>query len=291
MNHNPQPSITVNVDVTNPGQFFACCGMLELADRLWPGAEGWFNADGSEFHIARNGTLDELINAFKKVTISSSLTPDEQKRLATLLSVAKTSLTTEDIEEKRRLQAAWRIERLWVLPPFNLRLDWWRDDRGNRTDLKTWAAKQMVFEMTSAMMVAVQRDLAENPKVDGKLFHSVQDDSLPFNFDSDLCRTGNARDAGFSADTLNLKSEYRPLLELLAFFGLQRFRPQAAEMQEEFTYCVWTIPLPVSVAGAAASGNLELTRSTQYCFELFHRTKYMKAFLPAQPYQRSPTDG
>jgi len=35
-------TITVNVDVTNPGQFFACCGLLELAHRLWPGAEGWF---------------------------------------------------------------------------------------------------------------------------------------------------------------------------------------------------------------------------------------------------------
>lgn len=32
-----QANITVPVDVTNPGQFFACCGLLELADRLWPG--------------------------------------------------------------------------------------------------------------------------------------------------------------------------------------------------------------------------------------------------------------
>ena len=37
---DPIPSITVAVDPTNPGHFFACCGLLELADRLWPGAEG-----------------------------------------------------------------------------------------------------------------------------------------------------------------------------------------------------------------------------------------------------------
>lgn len=36
------PNIHISVDLTNPGQFFACCGLLELADRLWPGAEGWF---------------------------------------------------------------------------------------------------------------------------------------------------------------------------------------------------------------------------------------------------------
>ena len=49
---DPSPSITVTVDPTNPGQFFACCGLLELADRLWPGAEGWFAEDGREFKIA-----------------------------------------------------------------------------------------------------------------------------------------------------------------------------------------------------------------------------------------------
>ena len=284
MTDDPQPTITVNVDVTNPGQFFACCGLLELADRLWPGAEGWFVGDGNEFHIACDGTLDELIDTFKKVKISSSLTPDQHKRLATLLSVAKTSLTMEDLAEKKQLQAAWRIERLCVSPPFNLWLDWWRDDQGNRTELKTWAAKQMVSEMASVMMVAIQRDLVENHPVDGKLFHPMQDDSLPFNFDSDLCRTGNARDAGFSADTLNLKSEYQPLLEILSFIGLQRFRPQTTEKQKQLTYCAWSVRLPVSVAGAAASGNLQLTNSTHYCFELFHRTKYMKVFLPAQPF-------
>jgi CRISPR-associated protein Csb3 len=291
MNQPPQPSITVSVDVTNPGQFFACCGLLELADRLWPAAEGWFSADGSAFHVVCNGTLDELTNAFEKADISSSLAPEQQRRLATLLSAAKSGLTRGDLEEKSRLQAAWRIERLYLLSPFSLWLDWWRDEQGNRTDLKTWAAKQMVFGMVSAMMAAIRRDFAENPLVDAKLFHSVQDDSLPFNFDSALCRTGNARDAGFSADTLSLKSEYRPLLELLAFIGLQRFRPQATGTQEQFTYCAWAVPLPLSVAGAAASGHLQLASSTQYRFELFRRTKYMKAFLPAQPYRRSLTNG
>ena len=43
---NPKPSIQIPVDLTNPCQFFACCDLLELADRLWPGALGWF-ASGS----------------------------------------------------------------------------------------------------------------------------------------------------------------------------------------------------------------------------------------------------
>jgi CRISPR-associated protein Csx14 len=34
--------IQLRLQPTNPGQFFACCGLLELADRLWNGAEGSF---------------------------------------------------------------------------------------------------------------------------------------------------------------------------------------------------------------------------------------------------------
>ena len=69
MTNYPQPSITVNVDVTNPGQFFACCGLLELADRLWPGAEGWFSDDGSEFNVACDGTLSDLVNAIASANL------------------------------------------------------------------------------------------------------------------------------------------------------------------------------------------------------------------------------
>src|SRR5882762_5519087 len=65
----PEPSIRVNVDLTNPGQFFACCGLLELADRLWPAAEGWFErrefciltTDGSKMLSELLGEVKTLI--------------------------------------------------------------------------------------------------------------------------------------------------------------------------------------------------------------------------------------
>ena len=53
--------IRINVDPTNPGQFFACCGLLELADRLWPGAEGWF--EGGQFVVVCEGELCTLLSA------------------------------------------------------------------------------------------------------------------------------------------------------------------------------------------------------------------------------------
>jgi CRISPR-associated protein Csb3 len=273
-------SFSVNVDPTNPGQFFACCGLLELADRLWPGAEGWF-ADG-RFHTTCAGTLAELMTRFSQAQIGSSLSSHQLKRLGTLLSVAEAKLTIADLEEKVRLKEMWKFERLRVSPPFDVCVDWWRDEEGERTDLKTWAAKQMVAEMVQGMLGVIKAaKWSKSPNPDA-LFLPVQADCLPFNFDSDLIGQGSARGTGFSADTLGLKSEFRPLLELVAFVGMQRFRP-APIKDDKFRFCLWTSPLPPSVAAAAAAGAIGSASEQLYEFALFSRTKYMKSFLPAQP--------
>src|ERR1700747_1456326 len=104
------PNISVSVDVTNPGQFFACCGLLELADRLWPGAQGWF--EDSTFGIACRGTLKEVLNQLAQSDIRSSLTSAELGRLASLLSKEKAALSETEQEDKVQLQEKWRMERL-----------------------------------------------------------------------------------------------------------------------------------------------------------------------------------
>ena len=272
-------SIQINVDVTNPGQFFACCGLLELADRLWEGAEGWF--DRYLFCIASLGTLADLISRLAQAEIRSSLSDSQLKRLGTLLSVKKSGLTSADMEEKQRLSEMWRWERLHLSAPFDLWLDWWRDERGERTGLKTWAAKQLVAEMARGML----RLIREAKWSEESLFQPVTADGLPFYFDSELGTFGSARDAGFSYDTLRFKSPFRPLLELLAFIGIQRFRPANSCSGDRLIYSLWSTPLKAHVAAAAACGALDRQKANSYQFRLFDRTKYMKAFLPAQPYR------
>ncbi len=275
----PESSIRINVDVTNPGQFFACCGLLELADRLWPGAEGWF--ERGLFCIAPSGTLADLISRLAQAEIKSSLSDSQLKRLGRLLSVKKSGLAPGEIEEKQQLSEMWKRERLHLAAPFDLWLDWWRDERGERTELKTWAAKQLVAEMARGML----RLIREAKWSEERFFQPVTADSLPFYFDSDLGTYGSARDAGFSYDTLDFKSPFRPLLELLAFIGIQRFRPAKNRSEDGLIYSVWSTPLDPPVAAAAACGALGRRQANSYQFRLFDRTKYMKAFLPAQPYR------
>src|SRR5207244_10619929 len=94
-----------------PGQFFACCGLLELADRLWQGAEGWF--EEQRFCIAGpvpgNTTIRHLLTYLIECRV--------------------------DVQE-----AASKTSPLQLGSPIRIRLDWWLGDDGEPNLFKTWAA-------------------------------------------------------------------------------------------------------------------------------------------------------
>src|SRR5215208_4249987 len=96
-------SIRVAVDPTNPGQFFACCGLLELADRLWSGAEGSFSRDARTFYLAPldgdGSSLGELLAALLDAPLDAR-EPDNRATSPLVLGGR-----------------------------FGLTLDWWNDDR------------------------------------------------------------------------------------------------------------------------------------------------------------------
>jgi len=279
--------IRVNVDPTNPGQFFACCGLLELADRLWPGAEGWF--EGREFFVQRGGTLSELLAALANADLNSSLTDQELKRLATLLSAKKTKLSQAETEEKLRLSALWKRERVHLSKPFDLSIDWWFDEQTGGKAMKTWAAKQLVLEIARPMLRVVKTEYQSENISSDVLTRTAPVKGVPFYFDSHSNCQSTPRDTGFGLYTLrndiDTQGNARPLLELAAFLGIQRFRPAAKAAKRLLCFSLWPIPLPVAVAGVAASGLLGLPGERRYGFRMLFRSEYMKAFLPAEPYQ------
>jgi len=277
-----EPSITFKVDVTNPGQFFACCGILELADRLWPGAEGWF--ENGRFHIACDGTLRQIVDALACSDITSSVGEEGLKRLGTLLSATKATLTADDERDKERLRALWQGESLLLGNPFNLALNWWRNETNERTGLKTWAAKQLILDIVRPLRSAV---IANAPlaATEDILQRAVAFDGSSLYFDSHAQSQSRAIDTGFSAYDLRAVikegASTRPGLEFFAFIGMQRFRIPPRHSDGTFVYCAWRTPLPALVAALAATGFIRSPNDTCYQFRLLDRTKYMKAFLPA----------
>ena len=254
---NPRPNISIEVDLTNPGQFFACCGLLELTDRLWPGSEGWF--DANTFRILSDGTLDELLQA---ITATDLEQLDPNDHMASPIHLAE---------------------------PFDVRLDWWCDGFFGGKRLKVWAGSMRNVRIARAMQQAMvcipdPEDLFDYATV---VYDPDQPKKKvePYYFDSRRGRNAQSLDIGFAPDSLNMTSAAYPAVEFLCLIGLQRYRPALTKTRRVFRYHAWANPLPARVASAAACGNL-LTSSTEiYRFENAFRTdqRRHKSFLPATP--------
>src|SRR5205823_936267 len=114
-----RPDINVDVNIRNPGQFFACCGLLETSSRIWPNSEGWFETTGrrTTYCLAtssgHNDPLGEIVRRIcEPDTVIEADTEHHSPGLRPLLVV-----------------------------PFDLRLDWWIEGGVNKSPLKLWAGQ------------------------------------------------------------------------------------------------------------------------------------------------------
>lgn len=230
---HPEPNITVKVDVTNPGQFFACCGLLELADRLWPGAEGWF--EDRLFHI------------------SVDLKPDVnhlEKMLETVIECDVEVIPDERANDK---EAPIRIGE-----PLDMSLDWWLNhDRSANRRFKTWAANASSLQMFCKWQKPLGnlcKEILKNPEC---LLEEPLNVQGSYGFDS---RMGwDALDVGFSLNEhAHLKKlPLRPAIELFGAIGLQRFFPSRNQDNDGIVYQAWYHPLGAVVAACGVKRCLD----------------------------------
>lgn len=264
----PEPSFSIRVNVTNPGQFFACCGLLELAHRLWPGAEGWFEED--------------------RFCITSPAPGIGFSALGTRLREAQLAPDDSTADKKTcplRLKLPPDADATSIAAETSLRLDWWRDQAGGGADLKTWAGPQPVTGISQAMLRTAFADNAPDAHL---LDRSAAVEVEPFYFDAR--RYAHALDTGFSLDQIGADTMAFPAVEFLALVGLQRFRPRTTADRWTFEYLTWTQPLSAIPAAAAACGGIPLAGQRGYRFRLRFRDdqKRYKAFGFATPIGGKP---
>lgn len=283
-------NIAVPLNPANPGQFFACCGLLELADRLWSGTEGWFDRGHFFMSGPRECSLRTLLDKLAESTVSNTMTSAQNARLEELSSMRKKEReeTAGLEEEKKDLEAKRRECPIVLTGPIEFRIDWFCDKYSGGTRFKTWAGQQSVLEIAGEMHRGVVRACQES---DSLLWSPVRGVGLPFYFDSDLGSQGSALDVGFSFDPLagnevtRIEIPCRPALELLCFIGLQRFRPREIPRRNRFVYTAWSSALSPSIASAVACGAVDADDGLSHEFRLLYRTKYLKSFLPAMRFQ------
>jgi CRISPR-associated protein Csb3 len=241
--------IRLGVDLTNPGQFFGCCGVFELAQRLWPHATAHF--EGTQF-VVSDGDLKELV-------------------------VKTRSARLEVVDPANQTSSPLRLAE-----PFDLRLDWWRVERG----LKTWAGRMSVDRIATSLQQDLLSTLSNGFFDDGHVITGADGKKVePYYFDSRRGANALPLDVGFSSDELSLETVAFSATEFFTLVGLQRFRPAEVKLRV-YRYRAWRAPLPARLAALAAANVLPGVWPL-FQFESVFRTdqRKHKAFAPAVPVQ------
>lgn len=295
-----EPGFSVRVDVTNPGQFFACCGLLELAHRLWPGSEGWFEERCFTIKASernKSASLDELVDKLCKHRMSGLSDQERQERdeleaEKRMLKKEKKELSRDRDERRHALGTKAREGEVIIESPFSLVLNWWQTDDDDVDSVKTWAGRQEIHKVARAAQDSI-KEVSDNF---GLFDHACilrtpleyQKNKLdskkpvePFYFDAR--RFAHALDAGFSLDVQNAETLAHPAVELLSLIGLQRFRPAAGSSKWSFRYCAWKQALSAYVAAAVVCDSVPGVDADVYEFRLLFRDdqKRYKAFSSA----------
>jgi len=262
--------IRIRVDASNPGQFFACCGLFELADRFWDGARGWFDDESFLLQTLteRQADLAELIQCIGNAGIRVlPVAGDEEKTLA-----APFVLGT----------------------PFDLYLNWWNEN-GPVRKLKVWAGKMDGPRIAGTMKNQLLRPEFQSEDVLQRACIAYEATSgkkvEPFYFDGRRGAGALPLDIGFGTDPLKMETMTHPAVEFLCLAGLQRCRPRSTDTIRVFEYFTWEEPLLLPLAPAAVAGLIPEYLLEGFRFECAFRTgqKKHKAFTPAVRLERRPS--
>jgi CRISPR-associated protein Csx14 len=246
----------LDLDTRNPGQFFACCGLLEISSRIWRDSEAWFEGTG------------------RRVTYRIATHSGHDDALAEIVRRASEPDTVIETDTEHYSPGLCPL----VLAPFDLRLDWWIEDGVRKSPLKLWAGQQTPRRIMTDMHAALRE-----VKPGQRMF--FQQRPMSGRWGIDAASAWTARGLGYSPDEQNMPWPAFPATEVFAAIGLQRCRPlRIDEMRGRgFSYHTWTCPLEISaVPAAAVMGKGQIAES--YRFELKMRNKQYGCFNWARPW-------
>jgi CRISPR-associated protein Csx14 len=236
---------TVVVDLGNPGQLFACCGLLEAADRRWRDkalVTGHF--EGDHFHVSAPCEPDALLGWLLQADVRGVRRQVKPIRGS---NIGRNEFTYDGPGDDPAV-LEWPDGSTW-------RLNSWSGEDYGRTRLKTFAGQMKGPKVVAHLLDWMRRAEIGNAL---RLFDLAKPsaDASVFGFDA---RKGRAAlDFGFSPDAIGLRTEEFPVVELFAALGLQNFRPaehrreHTVEREPDLLFGLWSRPLPVELARAAA---------------------------------------
>lgn len=239
----------LTIDPLNPGQFYACCGLLDWVNGNGIVKESWFVTDSArpksaEFVVATEVPIDltEQIRGLRDAACERDGYFDNEE----LNAVAPVEIVAGD----RRLM-----------------LDWWLDEFHSRAiPLKCWAGQQTSLSILSELLTLL-------PAEAGSGFLSAPAMTTS-RFGVDPRSAWTALDFGFSPNEQKRDAATFPGTEVLAAIGLQGFRPARVPRSWKYGYFLWEQPLAPGPSRLAASGGWDGLAGSPYEFELSKRGSY-----------------
>lgn len=267
---------SIPVDLLNPGQVFACLGLLEAADLLCGSAEGGFDwSDASRFQLTASGTanpvsavLEFLACAEVKAAVPHGWSSDEAK---------------SDNLERIDHYLAGEPDRMAL--PIVMRgpngtavcLTHWSDD-SRRDNFKLYSGNRSALSIATAMLKGtmdkkgggltkgvVQLWNEQREQLTADPFAILCAMGGSFNFDPRGAWT--AIDAGYSPNEHKHKVMASPVVEILAAWGLEHARPIAIAIRK-YRYAVWEESLPAFLARAALCDGFATLKQRRFRFPL-----------------------
>ncbi|TCT03823.1 CRISPR-associated protein Csx14 [Tepidamorphus gemmatus] len=227
---------SVDVDLENPGQLLACCGLLEAADRLWRQCAfvtGHF--DGDRFIVGAPANISAVVEWLRKASVKNVQGKPPKRARGSNSALAEYDYSGSGDDPA---VLCWPDGSEW-------RLNSWSGEDFGRTRIKTFAGQMKGPKVMAHLLDWMGSLEVDTPRLFALGFNG---NASVFGFDA---RKGRAAlDVGFSSDALGLSGEDFPAVELFAAIGLQGFRPRQDD--DALVLGVWQQPLPVELARAAA---------------------------------------
>ncbi len=253
----------IPVDLRNPGQVFACLGLLELADSLIGDTEAGFDfgtdSRGATYRIRSQGPNNpvDIVLGFLATSEPRAVAPPRWRPK----KIPETTKALEKLEEEIAKQresstypcsapdtsAAMPIELIGKCG-HRFMLSHYADG-SKRNPFKLYAGNRSALSIATRMLQSVadiwnsqRNELTKNP------LDLLTPMGGSFNFDPRGAWT--AVDVGYSPDAHNHMVTASPVVEMLAACGLEHTRPVEYETRK-IRYAAWSASLPPILARVA----------------------------------------
>jgi CRISPR-associated protein Csx14 len=254
---------TIPVDLRNPGQVFACLGLMEAAEILCGPTEGGFDYEGAEtdttFTLSSPDEADPILSVVQFLANARvvALAP-----MHSAISVGRWQIDTETTSDVFPSPAPESPATLPVRLRANgleIPIDHWLDgDHAGRDNVKFWAgAAGYPGAALARDALACIAGVGENALGAACLKPFSIEAPMSSSFRFDWRRDYIPLDAGFSPNAQGsvIMVGY-PLVELLAAIGLQNARPARVNPRDKlaYRYGVTNVRLPTVFARAILGG-------------------------------------